>query len=495
MNTRSRTRAEDQQQQDTASTPSPAAVATDTNQHTDNAALADNGSMNNDNDDTAIAAAAASSNNTTTRTVTLSLGFPTNDNNDRTITLSNSGAATTDEESTLRALGHHLPYLSFENYKYEFLSEKKKVRVRAMTLVCGRAKYGNVWYSSRQWYRKNDENNKQAKIEECRCKGTLYVLVSKFENRDVACLLHPHECGGGIGNNAAAGDGGGGEGGGIDGAQFNNGSNNGSGGGGSNIGIRFNQDRVAQLDEELQAMNDENQRLYEDNQQLRRRIEMLEATIEALQVEGDQPQDPPNDNDYGKTDLYDDNDNDADLGVEDGNKYSHNDSEGDDDDYDDNDNDADLGVEDGNKYGHNDSEGDDDDNDDKLRADAAATKTPRSSHSDPFTSYDMTPFTSSSESNHDDEEYEYEPRPYKTGKQPWSASDRPSWMASKSDDEVEETGTIAATTTPSRPATFLQSYPMAPLLKRSLNEWEDEEKSKVCSHLRFSGSNVNEEEE
>ena len=63
------------------------------------------------------------------------------------------------------------------------------------------------------------------------------------------------------------------------------------------------------------------------------------------------------------------------------------------------------------------------------------------------------------------------------------------------DDEEEETGTIAATTTPSRPATFIQSYPMAPLSKRSLNEWEDEEKSKVCSHLRFSGSDVNDEEE
>ena len=64
-------------------------------------------------------------------------------------------------------------------------------------------------------------------------------------------------------------------------------------------------------------------------------------------------------------------------------------------------------------------------------------------------SHVMTPFLSSSESSHDDEEYE--PRPFNTGKQPWSASNRPSWMAS---DDEEQTGTIAATTTtPSRPAT------------------------------------------
>jgi hypothetical protein len=167
---------------------------------------------------------------------------------------------------------------------------------------------------------------------------------------------------------------------------------------------------------ELQAILEVQQATIE---KLEATVEELQATIEELRAEGEQPQDPPNDNDYGNGDLYDDNDNDADLG------------------------------EDGNKYGHNDSEGDDDDNDDKLRADAAATKTPRSSHSDPFTSYAMTPFTSSSESSHDDEEYE--PRPYNTGKQPWSASNRPSWMAS---DDEEQTGTIAATTTtPSRPAT------------------------------------------
>ena len=117
--------------------------------------------------------------------------------------------------------------------------------------------------------------------------------------------------------------GGGGEGGGIDGAQatahnnnnaatttttttsivgVNNGSDDGSGGGGSNIGIHYDEGRVAQLEEELQAMND-------DNERLRRTIEMMEATIQKLLAEGEQPQDPPNDNDYGNGDLYDDNDN------------------------------------------------------------------------------------------------------------------------------------------------------------------------------------------
>ena len=179
-----------------------------------------------------------------------------------------------------------------------------------MTLVCGRAKYDNVWYSSRQWYRKNNENNKQAKIEECRCKGTLYVLVSKFENRDVACLLHPHECNGMENEDyddiiAAAGDGGGGEGGGIDDAQetahndnnaatttttsivgFNNGSDDGSGGGG-NVGIRYYEGQVKQLKEELAIMNDE-------NKQLRRKIEMMEDKSRTS-VEQDEDEDEDGD--------------------------------------------------------------------------------------------------------------------------------------------------------------------------------------------------------
>ena len=71
-----------------------------------------------------------------------------------------------------------------------------------MTFLCPKAphpdpKKDGKWISKQSWYRKKPAGTPSFK--ECRCKAKLLVIVSKSENRDVAILLHPHDCGGGGG--------------------------------------------------------------------------------------------------------------------------------------------------------------------------------------------------------------------------------------------------------------------------------------------------------
>ena len=126
----------------------------------------------------------------------------------------------------LKASGHHHPYRCFENYNYQFSNANDKDGT--MVFLCNRAHHPNgkdewisntsAWYRSRNKEAKTKPELKNLNIKDFCCTARLLVKVDISSNRDFASLTHPHECGGGIGNNAAAGDGGG-EGGGIDDAQ------------------------------------------------------------------------------------------------------------------------------------------------------------------------------------------------------------------------------------------------------------------------------------
>ncbi len=83
---------------------------------------------------------------------------------------------------------------------YEYSHENGSAGI--ITFVCPRAphpKKDGKWISTRSWHRLERPAGTPS-LKDCRCKAKLLVMVSKSENRDVAILLHPHECGGGIEN-------------------------------------------------------------------------------------------------------------------------------------------------------------------------------------------------------------------------------------------------------------------------------------------------------
>ena len=113
------------------------------------------------------------------------------------IPLSSSSISMNQSSTTLREANHHKPYLSFENAKYEFSCANESEGT--MSFLCARAfhpdpKEDGKWISTRTWHRLKKPAGTPT-LKECRCKAKLFVWVNKSANRDVAIILHPHECG------------------------------------------------------------------------------------------------------------------------------------------------------------------------------------------------------------------------------------------------------------------------------------------------------------
>ena len=103
----------------------------------------------------AMLPADAAATTTTTRTVTLAAGFPTND---KTISIH----IPVSSSSTLRAAGHHIPYLSFENFTYEYSHADESAGI--FTFLCPRAPHPDpkkdvMWISTRSWYAEETSRN------------------------------------------------------------------------------------------------------------------------------------------------------------------------------------------------------------------------------------------------------------------------------------------------------------------------------------------------
>ena len=420
----------------------------------------------------------------------------------------------------LQTSGHHLPYLCFENHNYQFSNACDKDGT--MVFLCNMARNpngNNEWiHNTSAWYRSKAEQAKtkpglnNLNIEDFRCTARLLVVVNKSNNRDFAFLAQPHECGciGNAASTAAAG----GEGGGIVAQETADAHAVADVGGGDEIVVADGDNAAAAQDPLAPALpnvkdNDNDVGLGEDgysydhnhNEQeetasqvggedydlIAEISKLATGTLEALKSIWDTRDIPSDERMLRKVQLGLDVSKVFDSTVAREELEPYNlllDAE-------------ELGDDDENRSGgggggemldapmtNNDDKGDEDGN-----------------HSGGGELLDP-PTTNNDDKGDEDGNHSGGGGGGDGGGE---LLDPPTTNNDDKGDDDEETGTIAATPTPSRSATYPPSYKMTTVSKSSesddddegfcLNKYKDEEKLKVRLHLRFSGSDVEEEEE